>query len=181
MYNKLNSNCELPLQVLKFAGWYPERSVDYSSIEKSYQEKGCIINTYAKIFFEQFYGIKSMWFFKWKDRNNRWKIGGQDFYFEILGRFDEIDRNRLPLEEQKNATPLGFFGFHNPGTLWVSETGTFYITYDYDEENVPNYKSAFDFLEKVLSFPSKEIFVTFDKQEQTNEWHKYYTPPKKKE
>ncbi len=159
IWHTLDHTKNLSLQVLQLFGWYPGRKVDISAIVEQYRKQNCFMNEAAKAFMEEFYGIDSIWFFRVRDKEGRYREGGKDFYFEVACRWPEVFRERLPAEVQEKATPVGLFGFHNPGNLWVSEDGMLYIVYEYDDEHIFSYRTVFDFLNEWIAFDSEEVAV----------------------
>jgi len=153
---------DLVRDIWELGGWYEGRKVDISQVEKAYEGTPWVLNQTAQAFFTEFYGIADEFCFKYRHTDagkgsaqSVWSIGGNDLFFDIdeilytvhaTAEEDQItpDEQALIAQHDVNAVPVVESGYHLPGVLWASKSGSFLRTYYWSSEIVETYPSVYD-------------------------------------
>lgn len=171
----LNLSENIADQVLKLAGWYAGRKVDISDLLLQSKKKNFITNDAAKNFWSEYYGIQSQWYFKCVDADGTAHIGGWDYSFDAnVPAFysyhfetpedyqDEL--NQISKNERQNVIPICEAGFHDPGILWINDSGQIFWTLYFDDEKAYVFDSPFEYFQhEFKSLENKEkVLLSFD-------------------
>lgn len=137
------------LQCLRAAGWYPNRSIDLSPIEKYYHSQGICLPDGARAFLQEFYGIAEYWEFGhgiWYDFTLfPYRSAPEETPSEWMNDFADMEKSAA---EQLAGEPLvmaGEIGYYYPARVWFGSGSTIYTTYSY-KDKVNRYDSIVELI-----------------------------------
>ncbi|MBU5484333.1 SUKH-3 domain-containing protein [Clostridium sp. MSJ-11] len=151
------------IKAMENAGWFNNRQVEISNIEKYYNERGITLFSSAKKFFLEFSGIASKWYIEVRNLHH-----APDFTFELFPypisyktdvrdyMFDDAefmvyseDYQGVERKANEGFILVGQIGYYYPACVWIGESGKLYATHDYDEQ-VYVFNSVFELIEHEL-------------------------------
>lgn len=147
-------------QLMEYAGWYEERSVDISIAEQYYAERGVPMMKSTQRFYHKYFGLCCEWYLEQKKMEWAADFEFGLFPYLINGIKDHLedvffrDMSGCELLEIEQAAgqkcqPIGQIGYYYPAEVWISEYGRLYAKYEYQDE-IESFPDIFALIEREL-------------------------------
>lgn len=152
-------------QVMEYAGWYPNRSVDTTEIEQSYKATGLPFFSAGLNFFREFSGIARSWYIEVTNLKH-----ASDFYFLLFTdgadweeniksmmyddaafQYASSDYATIQTLTDQRVMLVGEIGYYYPGRVWIDESSRLFTSHEYDDK-IHQYTTVFELIEDELKF-----------------------------